>query len=71
MAERYIIFRLVLGAGSRQRREFLYGEADGEGDGEWEWGPLKTKALRGTLRKMRALAGGLKGDFPNLIIERL
>jgi hypothetical protein len=63
MAERYFIFRVVQGTGSRQRKEYLYGDG--------KWGPLKTKALRGTLRKMRALAGSLKGEFPDLIIERL
>jgi len=63
MAERYFIFRLVQGPGSKHRRVYLY--PDGK------WGSVKSKALCGGLRKMRALAKSLKDGFPYLIIERL
>jgi hypothetical protein len=63
MAERYFIFRLVEGTGSRHRRLYLYPGG--------KWGSRKAKALCGTLHKMKALAKSMKGSFPFLIIERL
>jgi hypothetical protein len=62
MDERYFIFRLQEGKGARARKAYL--GPDGR------WGASRARVLRGSLRRMQAMARKLRAACPHLIIER-